>query len=79
MAVLTWLHLTDLHQGMAGERWLWPNIREAFYQQLPRILEQIGALDPILFTGDLTQKGGVEEFISLNERPWRNSSSTSTG
>jgi len=28
MASISWLHLSDLHQGMDGQAWLWPNLRE---------------------------------------------------
>jgi predicted MPP superfamily phosphohydrolase len=62
-----WLHLTDLHFGMSGQKWLWPNIREEFYSDLEKLHRKAGPWDLVLFTGDFVQKGGADEFQKLNE------------
>src|SRR5262249_54959582 len=67
MSTLRWLHLTDLHLGMADQRWLWPNVREAFFSDLAQLHGRSGPLDLVLFTGDLTQTGKPEEFGKLED------------
>jgi Calcineurin-like phosphoesterase len=62
-----WLHLTDLHVGMSGQKWLWPNIREEFFSDLERLHRKCGPWDFVLFTGDFVQRGGADEFQKLNE------------
>ncbi|MCP4698302.1 MAG: metallophosphoesterase, partial [Gammaproteobacteria bacterium] len=69
-----WLHLTDLHHGMREQHWLWPGVREIFFEDLKRLHEKSGPWDLVLFTGDLTQKGSAEEFRKLDEffeRLWK--------
>jgi hypothetical protein len=63
----SWLHLTDLHFGMPAQRWLWPNIRDAFFQDLVKLHQKTGDWDLVLFTGDFVQRGGLEEFEKLND------------
>jgi hypothetical protein len=63
----SWLHLTDLHQGMGSQDWLWPSVREAFFDDLARLHERCGPWDVVFFTGDLTQRGSAEEFAALDE------------
>src|SRR5690606_23579888 len=36
-ASLGWLHLTDLHQGMGGASWLWPNVRAQMFADLEKL------------------------------------------
>jgi formylglycine-generating enzyme required for sulfatase activity len=67
MSKFSWLHLTDLHQGMWSQDWLWPNVREEFFADLGRLHETCGPWDVVLFTGDLTQKGTAEEFEKLDQ------------
>lgn len=67
MNMFSWLHLTDLHQGMWSQDWLWPNVREEFFADLRRLHDVCGPWDVVLFTGDLTQKGTAEEFTRLDE------------
>ncbi|MCP4702861.1 MAG: metallophosphoesterase, partial [Gammaproteobacteria bacterium] len=66
-ASFKWLHLTDLHRGMAEEGWLWPNIQERFFEDLRGLHEKCGPWDLVLFTGDLTQCGKAEEFQKLDQ------------
>ncbi len=34
MDAFNWLHLTDLHWGLTGQKPLWSNIREQFFKDL---------------------------------------------
>lgn len=63
----SWLHLTDHHQGMGGQQSLWPQVREAFFQDLERLFARCGPWDAVLFTGDLTQRGTAAEFDRLDQ------------
>lgn len=54
---IRWLHLTDLHVGMADQDWLWPRMRDKFRKDLRKIYKRAGPWDLVLFTGDLAQKG----------------------
>lgn len=78
LATITWLHLTDLHQGLHGQKWLYPTIRQAFYEDLEKLHEKISPIDLVLFTGDLTQgdktiednKQQFEAFESTLQHLW---------
>jgi hypothetical protein len=67
MASFSWLHLTDLHLGMTGQRYLWPAVKAAFFDDLPRLHAQSGPWDAVIFTGDLTQRGTTKEFNALRK------------
>lgn len=67
MTSINWLHLTDLHRGMASQSSLWSNIESEFFDDLTRMHDKCGSLDMILFSGDLTQRGIKQEFEKLNE------------
>lgn len=67
MAAINWLQLTDLHQGMPGQRWLWPAIKDAFFDDLGKLHEKSGPWDLVLFTGDLTHTGSADEFKRLSD------------
>lgn len=60
------LHLTDFHQGMGGQKTLWPNVKESFLDDLARLHERAGPWDAVLFTGDLTQRGRGTEFEAFD-------------
>lgn len=62
----SWLHLSDLHIGQGGQR-LWPNFRAQFYDDLRYLLEKIGPIQLVIFSGDLTQTAAPSEFEALNE------------
>jgi 3',5'-cyclic AMP phosphodiesterase CpdA len=62
---LTWLHLSDLHVGIADQGWLWPTLKHAFFEDLRKILEKTGKCDLVIFSGDLTQQAKTSEFNSL--------------
>jgi 3',5'-cyclic AMP phosphodiesterase CpdA len=62
----TWLHLTDLHVGMKDQDWMWPRLKERFYQDLSRLHKTSGNWDLVVFSGDLTQRGSREDFDRLD-------------
>src|SRR6266498_3859697 len=67
MTSVRWLHLSDLHRGMTPQKWLWANIESEFFDDLKKLYDRCGPWDLVLFTGDLTQRGGADEFSKLNE------------
>jgi hypothetical protein len=60
-----WLHLTDLHWGLRGQKHLWPTIRQKFFDDLQQLYPHTGPWHAVLFTGDFVQRGAKEEFESL--------------
>ena len=61
----SWLHLTDLHFGLSGQRHLWPNLRAPFLDDLALLHERTGPWDAVFFTGDLVQSGKSAEFKDM--------------
>ena len=66
-SMFNWLHLTDLHFGLAGQQPLWPNVRDKFFEDLASLRERTGPWDAVLFTGDFVQRGAKPEFQKLDE------------
>ena len=67
------LWLTDLHCGQYSQKWLWPSLREEFFDDLARLHRLSGPWDVVIFTGDLVYSGAPEEFITLTpilQRIW---------
>ena len=68
MTPINWLHITDFHQGVSGQKQLWPTMRTIFFQDISRLQEKIGGpWDIVFFTGDLTQTGSPDEFKALED------------
>lgn len=67
MRSFSWLHFTDLHQGLESQGWLWPGVRDALFADLEKLHERCGPWDLVLFSGDLTQRGTAEEFKNFND------------
>ncbi|NMG63630.1 hypothetical protein GPA19_01515 [Azoarcus indigens] len=65
MERLNFLHLTDLHLGVAGMRELWPRVERTLRDDLSFLIKEAGGLDLVCFTGDLTQQGRKEEFAQV--------------
>jgi predicted MPP superfamily phosphohydrolase len=61
-----WLHLTDLHWGMASPKSLWPKLRQKFFDDIRQLHEESGGWDLVIFTGDLVQRGAPEQFEQLD-------------
>ena len=67
MSAFNWLHLTDLHWGQTGQKHLWPEIREQFFDDLKDLRGKCGPWQAVLFSGDFVQQGEVEEFEQLEQ------------
>lgn len=67
MDAFNWLHLTDLHWGLTGQKHLWLAIRDEFFRDLARLCTHTGPWHAVLFTGDFVQNGAKEEFETLEE------------
>jgi predicted MPP superfamily phosphohydrolase len=63
----SWLHLTDFHQGMDEQSWLWPGVKQRFFEDLEKLHDKSEPWDLVLFTGDLTNRGSAKEFQKLNQ------------
>ena len=68
MDAFNWLHLTDLHWGLTGQKHLWPTIRQKFFEDLEKLRPKTGPWHAVLFTGDFVQKGAKDEFDSLEDK-----------
>ena len=62
---ITWLHFTDLHYGQKSQNILWPKIKKELFKDLEFIKEELGKIDIVFFSGDMTQSGRKEEFDEL--------------
>ena len=63
----SWLHLTDFHFGLDGQKILWPNLRQPFFDDLATLHVKTGPWDAVFFTGDLVQQGKPEEFKEMQK------------
>ncbi len=63
----SWLHLTDLHFGLAGQESRWPNLRKSFFEDLADLHKRCGPWDVVFFTGDLVQQGSSAEFAAMQK------------
>lgn len=61
-----WMHLTDLHVGMAGQEWQWPHLKNLFFDDLERQAKRVSQIKFVLFSGDFVQKGKKEEYQKFN-------------
>jgi len=61
---ISWLHLSDLHIGDKTQG-LWPNFKSIFKEDLRRLADEAGPIDLLLFSGDLTQSGSKDEYVTL--------------
>ena len=66
MKEVSWLHLSDLHAGMNGQAWLWPNLKHALFSDLRSLHSTNGPWDFVIFSGDLTQKASLEDYAKLS-------------
>lgn len=62
MKKINWLHLSDLHYGSNQQEWLWPIVKDKFFEDVKILTEQIGEIDIVIFTGDITQSGDTQQF-----------------
>ncbi len=52
MTYFSWLHLTDFHQGMDEQSWLWQGVKQRFFEDLEKLHDKSGPYDLVLFTGE---------------------------
>jgi len=64
MKAFSWIHLSDLHIGQ-NSQWLWPNFKSTFLNDIRRLSSEVGPIDMVFFTGDLTNRGAKTEFDHL--------------
>lgn len=60
------MHITDLHVGMKDQGWLWPELKHHLFDDLRKQKSRTSKIDFVIFSGDLVQKGSVEEFEKLD-------------
>lgn len=61
-STFSWLHISDFHAGMSGSKNLWIQVKERFHNDIRRHYEANGAIDLVIFSGDITQKADQSEF-----------------
>lgn len=59
------IHLSDLHMGMNGLRWMWPALKAQFFSDLRQQYQKTGPWDLVVFSGDLTQRASPQEYADL--------------
>ncbi|WP_080747000.1 metallophosphoesterase family protein [Comamonas thiooxydans] len=62
-----WLHISDLHAGQSTQDWLWPTLQSQFFSDIKRLINQVGTIDLVIFSGDLTQSGSEDDFSELHK------------
>ena len=62
---INWIHLTDLHLGLDDRGWLWPRLKRVFFDDLKEVIDEVGPIDLVFFTGDLVQSGDAKEYQHL--------------
>lgn len=63
----SWLHLTDFHFGLQGQKFLWPSLRKPFLDDLEKLRGLCGPWNAVFFTGDLVQSGQSTEFTQMEK------------
>ena len=53
--------------GQSGQGPLWPNVKQAFFDDLAVTHDHTGPWNAVLLSGDFVQKGSREEFARLND------------
>ena len=59
------IHLSDLHMGMTGQKWMWPTFKTIFFNDLRQQYDKTGSWDLVIFSGDLTQRSSPQEYVAL--------------
>lgn len=66
MKQINFIQLSDLHYGSKGQEWLWPTVEHLFYDSIKRVMDHIGPIHLVMFTGDLTYSGKKEQFDGVS-------------
>lgn len=65
---LSWLHISDFHVGMKGAGMLWTQIKQRMIEDITNHSTKHGAIDLVIFSGDIVQAGEEAEFnLALKE------------
>jgi predicted MPP superfamily phosphohydrolase len=64
---LSWLHIGDLHSGLPTAADYWPTIRRKFLDDVESHCSENGAIDLVVFSGDLAQQGLADEFEAVKD------------
>lgn len=64
---IKFLHFSDLHFGLSQQDWMWPTFKTQLLEDLTGLHERTGPWDLVIFSGDLTQKGSVAEYLALTD------------
>ncbi|SFA41319.1 hypothetical protein SAMN04488511_102298 [Pedobacter suwonensis] len=63
---INWLHLSDLHYGQKNQNILLPRLKKELFKDIALLKDDLGKVDIVFFTGDLTFSGKKEEYDSLS-------------
>ncbi len=63
----SWLHLSDLHWNEDDSMFVWPHVKDDFYRDLKEVHKDVGHIDVIIFSGDMTYEGKETEFTKFTE------------
>lgn len=61
------LHISDAHFGQKGMAAEWPSLRERLFEDLRHVVGRTGALDLIVFTGDVANRAGKQEYVLASD------------
>ncbi len=59
------LHISDLHRGQERDELVWGEVRGKFHKDVIRHMEDNGAVDIVIFSGDITSRGQKNEFLAV--------------
>ena len=59
------MHFSDLHYGQLQQNILLPRLKKELFRDLGELVKEIGTIDVVFFTGDLTFSGKKDEFDAL--------------
>lgn len=59
------LHISDLHRGQERDELVWGEVRGKFHKDVLRHMEDNGAIDIVIFSGDITSRGQKKEFSAV--------------
>lgn len=62
MGDIKFLHLTDLHLGDKCQKGLFSQAKKVIFEDIEYLLQKMGGIDVVFFSGDFVQKGTKEEF-----------------
>ncbi len=70
---LHWMHISDLHRGQERTEEVWSVVRQEIHNDIKAQIKKAGAIDLVIFSGDMAFSGAIDEFSSVQnelERLW---------